>query len=94
MDALISMHPEDKARYERLQGYVQNSIVRGEILPKLRRFNGGNDQMRFAMPMMMNGALNAVPENLEMVRAQPIVALDKESPLGASGRGFFEHDNS
>jgi hypothetical protein len=93
METLISMHPEDKARYQRLRGFVENNIVRKDMLPKLRRFNGGDDQIRFAMPMMMNAAYNAVPENLEMVGAQPIVALGKALPLGASGRGFLENDD-
>jgi hypothetical protein len=57
-------------------------------------FNGGDDQMRFAMPMMMKAALNGAPENLEMVGAMPIVALGLASPLGGSGIGFLGNDDS
>ena len=46
------------------------------------------------MMMNMNAAYNAVPENLEMVGAQPIVVLGKATPLGASGRGFLENEDS
>ena len=74
MDNLISLNPEDKARYHRLRGYVENKIARPGIFPKLRMFNGGDDQMRFAMPMMMKAAFNGAPNILEMEGDEPILA--------------------
>jgi hypothetical protein len=94
MDTLISLHPEEKTRYQRLRGYVENNIGRPGIFPKLRRFNGGDAQIQFAMPMMMKAAFNAAPENLEMEAAMPFEALGLASPLGASGRGFLGNDDS